>query len=177
MIQFPEKFQERMQQMLGDEEYAEFLKSYDLPFHNGLRINTWKIKPQELLQRMGVDLKQVPWNETGFYLENKKQFSKHPYYQGGLYYIQEPSAMTPASYLPVEPGDRVLDLCGAPGGKSTELGAKLNGEGLLVSNDVSISRTKALIRNIEMFGIRNDMILCTEAKYLVPSMTGFLIRF
>ena len=85
MIQFPEKFQERMQQMLGDEEYAEFLKSYDLPFHNGLRINTWKTKPQELLQRMGVDLKQVPWNETGFYLENKKQFSKHPYYQGGLY--------------------------------------------------------------------------------------------
>ena len=74
MIQFPEKFQERMQQMLGDEEYAEFLKSYDLPFHNGLRINTWKTKPQELLQRMGVDLKQVPWNETGFYLENKKQF-------------------------------------------------------------------------------------------------------
>ena len=82
MIQFPEKFQERMQQMLGEEEYAEFLKSYDLPFHNGLRINTWKTKPQELLQRMGVDLKQVPWNETGFYLENKKQFSKHPYYQG-----------------------------------------------------------------------------------------------
>ena len=61
MIQFPEKFQERMQQMLGEEEYAEFLKSYDLPFHNGLRINTWKTKPQELLQRMGVDLKQVPW--------------------------------------------------------------------------------------------------------------------
>ena len=60
MIQFPEKFQERMQQMLGEEEYAEFLKSYDLPFHNGLRINTWKTKPQELLQRMGVDLKQVP---------------------------------------------------------------------------------------------------------------------
>ena len=74
MIQFTEKFQERMQQMLGDEEYAEFLKSYDLPFHNGLRINTWKTKPQELLQRMGVDLKQVPWNETGFYLENKKQY-------------------------------------------------------------------------------------------------------
>ena len=77
MIQFPEKFQERMQQMLGDEEYAEFLKSYDLPFHNGLRINTWKTKTPGMLQRMGVDLKQVPWNETGFYLENKKQFFKN----------------------------------------------------------------------------------------------------
>ena len=106
MIQFPEKFQERMQQMLGDEEYAEFLKSYDLPFHNGLRINTWKTKPQELLQRMGVDLKQVPWNETGFYLENKKQFSKHPYYQGGLYYIQEASAMLPAKLVNAQPGRR-----------------------------------------------------------------------
>ena len=103
MIQFPEKFQERMQQMLGEEEYAEFLKSYDLPFHNGLRINTWKTKPQELLQRMGVDLKQVPWNETGFYLENKKQFSKHPYYQGGLYYIQEASAMLPAKLVNAQP--------------------------------------------------------------------------
>ena len=81
--------------------------------------------------------------------------------------------MTPAAYLPVEPGDRVLDLCGAPGGKSTELGAKLKGEGVLVSNDVSISRTKALIRNIEMFGIRNSVILCTEARFLVPSLTGY----
>ena len=158
MIQFPEKFQERMQQMLGDEEYAEFLKSYDLPFHNGLRINTWKTKPQELLQRMGVDLKQVPWNETGFYLENKKQFSKHPYYQGGLYYIQEPSAMTPASVLPVEPGERVLDLCAAPGGKATELGAKLRHEGLLVANDASASRTKALLKNLEVFGLPNILV-------------------
>ena len=116
MIQFPEKFQERMQQMLGDEEYAEFLKSYDLPFHNGLRINTWKTKPQELLQRMGEDLKQVPWNETGFYLENKKQFSKHPYYQGGLYYIQEASAMLPAKLVNAQPGEKILDMCAATGG-------------------------------------------------------------
>ena len=137
MIQFPEKFQERMQQMLGDEEYAEFLKSYDLPFHNGLRINTWKIKPQELLQRMGVDLKQVPWNETGFYLENKKQFSKHPYYQGGLYYIQEASAMLPAKLVNAQPGEKILDMCAAPGGKSTAIGAALKGEGLLISNDIS----------------------------------------
>ena len=129
MIQFPEKFQERMQQMLGDEEYAEFLKSYDLPFHNGLRINTWKTKPKELLQRMGVDLKQVPWNETGFYLENKKQFSKHPYYQGGLYYIQEASAMLPAKLVNAQPGEKILDMCAAPGGKSTAIGAALKGEG------------------------------------------------
>ena len=159
MIQFPEKFQERMQQMLGDEEYAEFLKSYDLPFHNGLRINTWKIKPQELLQRMGVDLKQVPWNETGFYLENKKQFSKHPYYQGGLYYIQEASAMLPAKLVNAQPGEKILDMCAAPGGKSTAIGAALKGEGLLISNDISKSRAKALLRNLEGFGIINSIVV------------------
>ena len=159
MIQFPEKFQERMQQMLGDEEYAEFLKSYDLPFHNGLRINTWKTKPQELLQRMGVDLKQVPWNETGFYLENKKQFSKHPYYQGGLYYIQEASAMLPAKLVNAQPGEKILDMCAAPGGKSTAIGAALKGEGLLISNDISKSRAKALLRNLEGFGIINSIVV------------------
>ena len=150
MIQFPEKFQERMQQMLGEEEYAEFLKSYDLPFHNGLRINTWKTKPQELLQRMGVDLKQVPWNETGFYLENKKQFSKHPYYQGGLYYIQEASAMLPAKLVNAQPGEKILDMCAAPGGKSTAIGAALKGEGLLISNDISKSRAKAIWRSLAL---------------------------
>ena len=159
MIQFPEKFQERMHQMLGDEEYAEFLKSYDLPFHNGLRINTWKTKPQELLQRMGVDLKQVPWNETGFYLENKKQFSKHPYYQGGLYYIQEASAMLPAKLVNAQPGEKILDMCAAPGGKSTAIGAALKGEGLLISNDISKSRAKALLRNLEGFGIINSIVV------------------
>lgn len=159
MIQFPEKFQERMQQMLGDEEYAEFLKSYDLPFHNGLRINTWKTKPQELLQRMGVNLKQVPWNETGFYLENKKQFSKHPYYQGGLYYIQEASAMLPAKLVNAQPGEKILDMCAAPGGKSTAIGAALKGEGLLISNDISKSRAKALLRNLEGFGIINSIVV------------------
>ena len=159
MIQFPEKFQERMQQMLGEEEYSEFLKSYDLPFHNGLRINTWKTKSQELLQRMGVDLKQVPWNETGFYLENKKQFSKHPYYQGGLYYIQEASAMLPAKLVNAQPGEKILDMCAAPGGKSTAIGAALKGEGLLISNDISKSRAKALLRNLEGFGIINSIVV------------------
>ena len=159
MIQFPEKFQERMQQMLGEEEYAEFLKSYDLPFHNGLRINTWKTNPKELLQRMGVDLKQVPWNETGFYLENKKQFSKHPYYQGGLYYIQEASAMLPAKLVNAQPGEKILDMCAAPGGKSTAIGAALKGEGLLISNDISKSRAKALLRNLEGFGIINSIVV------------------
>ena len=177
MIQFPEKFQERMQKMLGDEEYAEFLKSYDLPFHNGLRINTWKTKPQELLRRMGVDLKQVPWNETGFYLENKKQFSKHPYYQGGLYYIQEASAMLPAKLVNAQPGEKILDMCAAPGGKSTAIGAALKGEGLLISNDISKSRAKALLRNLEGFGI-STVLLSVSIRRNYPDISrNSLIKY
>ena len=171
-MKLPELFEEKMRRLLG-EDFSEYEKHLDDPAYYGIRVNTLKISVEDFLKICPFHVTKVPWTDNGFYVDREEKPSKHPYYHAGLYYIQEPSAMTPASYLPVEPGDRVLDLCGAPGGKSTELGAKLRGEGLLVSNDVSISRTKALIRNIEMFGIRNDMILCTEAKYLVPSMTGF----
>ena len=171
-MKLPELFEEKMRRLLG-EDFSEYEKHLDDPAYYGIRVNTLKISVEDFLKICPFHVTKVPWTDNGFYVDREEKPSKHPYYHAGLYYIQEPSAMTPASYLPIEPGDRVLDLCGAPGGKSTELGAKLMGEGLLVSNDVSISRTKALIRNIEMFGICNDMILCTEAKYLVPSMTGF----
>lgn len=157
MIQFPEQFEQRMQQMLGD-EYPAFLKSYDQPFHNGIRVNTLKVAPEKLLDMMQMNLKRVPWNETGFYLENKKLFSKHPFYHAGLYYIQEASAMLPAKLVAAKPGERVLDLCAAPGGKSTAIAAALRGEGLLVSNDISRSRAKALLRNLEGFGITNSIV-------------------
>ena len=154
-MKLPELFEEKMRRLLG-EDFSEYEKHLDDPAYYGIRVNTLKISVEDFLKICPFHVTKVPWTDNGFYVDREEKPSKHPYYHAGLYYIQEPSAMTPASYLPVEPGDRVLDLCGAPGGKSTELGAKLMGEGLLVSN-----------------GIRNDMILCTEAKYLVPSMTGF----
>ena len=70
--------------------------------------------------------------------------------------------MTPADRLPVEPGDKVLDVCAAPGGKATELGAKLQGEGVLAANDISNSRAKGLLKNIEVFGIGNVLVLSEE---------------
>ena len=88
-------------------------------------------------------------------ISSRQKPAKDPYYYAGLYYLQEPSAMTPAHVLPIEPGDRVLDICAAPGGKSTELAAKLKGKGVLVSNDISNSRAKALLKNLELFGISN----------------------
>ena len=81
--------------------------------------------------------------------------------------------MMPASQLPVEPGDRVLDLCAAPGGKTTELGAKLKGEGVLVSNDISASRAKALVKNVELFGIKNAMVVSESPDKLAERLEGY----
>lgn len=171
-MKLPVEFEKKMKYLLG-EEFADYEQHLDDPAYYGIRVNTLKISVEEFLKICPFSVTPVPWTDNGFYVPREEKPSKHPYYHVGLYYIQEPSAMAPAAYLPVEPGDLVLDLCAAPGGKSTELGAKLKGEGLLVSNDVSISRTKALIRNLEMFGVRNSMILCTEARHMVPSLSGF----
>nr|MCR4605573.1 RsmB/NOP family class I SAM-dependent RNA methyltransferase [Eubacterium sp.] len=105
---------------------------------------------------------KIPYIHNGFFYDGDEYIpAKHPYYFAGLYYLQDPSAMTPASRLPVSPGDRVLDLCAAPGGKSTELAAKLAGEGVLVANDISPKRAKALQKNLELFGV-GEMCITTE---------------
>lgn len=171
-INLPESFKNKMQEMLG-EEYDAFLKSYELKDKSGIRINTLKLSPDEFKQMSPFELEQIPWIKNGFFYGENDIPSKHPYYYAGLYYIQEPSAMTPASVFDVKPGDRVLDLCAAPGGKSTALAAKLCGEGILVSNDVSNSRAKALLKNIELFGVRNTLVLSETTSNLAKIFEGY----
>lgn len=165
-MNLPKLFEDRMRGLLG-EEYEEYLQCYSKPHFGGLRVNTLKITPEEFEKICPFSTKRIPWVKNGYYYDTEEQPSKHPYYYAGLYYIQEPSAMTPASLLPVQKGDKVLDICAAPGGKSTELGAKLQGEGVLVSNDISNSRAKALLKNIELFGIRNALVLSEAPNKLV----------
>lgn len=154
-MNLPDDFLVYMKQLLGD-EYDDWLSSYDKPPHQGLRINIGKISTAQWEQeKTPFGCEKVPWISNGYYYDGAFRPAKHPYYHAGLYYLQEPSAMTPAQLLPIEPGNRVLDLCAAPGGKSTELGARLCGEGLLVSNDISNSRARALLKNLELFGIPN----------------------
>lgn len=172
MIKLPEKFENTMKELLGG-EYEAFLKSYDRPVHSGIRVNTLKISPEDYLKLTGEKLETVAWNENGFYCESAKKYSRNPLYYAGLYYIQEPSAMMPAGMLPVEAGDKVLDMCAAPGGKSTALAAKLNGTGLLVSNDISYSRAKALLKNIEAFGVENSLVISEDPKNLVGRFHEF----
>lgn len=153
----PVEFTERMRGILG-EEYPAFEKSYEEVRKYGLRVNTKKISPEEFERIAPFHLTPIPWIPGGYYYLEEDAPARHPFYHAGLYYLQEPSAMTPASILEITPGDRVLDLCAAPGGKATALGAKLKGQGLLVANDISASRAKALLKNIEVFGIPNSFV-------------------
>ncbi len=169
----PEPFLEEMKILLGD-EYEAWMESYEnSESFRALRVNTKKICPKELQALSAFSLQPVPWTKNGFYLQGDLQASKHPYYAAGLYYLQEPSAMTPAACLPIEEGDRVLDLCAAPGGKATELAAKLNGSGILVANDISNSRAKALLKNLELFGAGNILVTSETPERLLSYFEGW----
>lgn len=156
-VKLPEAFLERMKDMLGS-DYEAFLKCYENPRTYGLRVNTSKISCEDFEKIVPFPVKRIPWTSNGYFYEEQTRPSRCPFYQAGLYYLQEPSAMTPAACLPVNPGELVLDMCAAPGGKATALGDALKGEGLLVANDISTSRARALLRNIELSGIANVFV-------------------
>ena len=172
-MKLPAAFEEKMKRLLK-EEYDDYLASYQLPKYQGLRINTLKLSLEEWKKINPFNsLKPVPWCKEGFYYESYEKPGKHPYYFSGLYYIQEPSAMSPGAYLPIEPGDRVLDLCAAPGGKSTQIAARMKQEGVLVSNDISASRVKALLKNLENFGVRNAIVTSETSDRLASKWPGY----
>ncbi len=171
-MDLPAPFLEKMRDLLG-EEYEDYLRSFQEKRVYGLRINTLKLSPEQWERMDPFGTRKIPWVENGYYYEEEMRPGKHPYYFAGLYYLQEPSAMTPGSRLPICPGDRVLDLCAAPGGKSTQLAARLNGSGLLVSNDISNSRAKALLKNLELFGVSNSVILSESPHRLAEHFPEF----
>ena len=172
-MKLPEHYIESMRQLLGEEELQKYLDCFDAPRAYGLRVNTGKISVEAFLRRTPFHLTPVPWVENGFYYDPEEVVTKHPDYYAGLYYIQEPSAMVPASRLPIERGDRVLDLCAAPGGKSTEMAARLRGTGLLVSNDISRSRAQGLLKNLELFGAGNILVTSETPESLLGNFEGF----
>ena len=172
-MNLPETYTQEMRKLLG-EEYEDYIRSLDAPRLYGLRVNTAKISVEEFEKITPFPIRKIPYIPNGFFYDGEAyQPAKHPYYFAGLYYLQDPSAMTPASRLPVAPGDRVLDLCAAPGGKSTELAAKLCGDGLLVANDISVKRAKALQKNIELFGVKNSLITTEYPEKLATYFPGF----
>lgn len=173
MLVLPDTYREQMQHLL-EEEYSSYLESFSKASHSAFRINTLKVSKEAWHKMNPFSTREVSWNAKGFYYDEEvERPAKHPYYFAGLYYIQEPSAMIPANLLPIEAGDRVLDLCAAPGGKATELGAKLRGTGVLVANDISVSRTKPLTKNLQMAGISNAIVTAETPEHLAAVFHEF----
>lgn len=160
----PTAFVRRMQEQLGPDAAAYFA-SLEEPWHRGLRLNPQKPLPADHPLHRDL-LEPVPWHEGGWYLSNESLLGAHPLHEAGAYYIQEPSAMTAVAVLSPKPGERVLDLCAAPGGKSTQIAGLLGGEGLLVCNEPVPSRAKILSRNIERMGVANALVVSADPDQL-----------
>ena len=162
-MQIPEYFKESMKELLGG-EYDSFIRSYVDTGVSSIRVNTSKITPCDFESIAPFPITKIPFVSNGYYINDTDAWSKHPYYYAGLYYIQEASAMLPAQTLPIEPKDKVLDLCAAPGGKSTQL--ILSDADIVISNDISRSRTIPLVANLEKFGRNNWFVTCESPEKL-----------
>jgi len=172
-MKLPAEFLEKMRKLLGDREYGEFIESYNKPRYYGLRVNTLKVSVEDFLKISPFELEKIPWAHDGFYYKEGESPGKHPYYHAGLYYIQEPSAMLPAAVLNPQPGEHVLDLCAAPGGKSVQIAAGMKGKGILVANDINSDRVKALVKNLELCGVRNAIVTNESPDRLASSFAGY----
>lgn len=170
----PDAFVMRMRQLLGSECDA-FFASYEKERSLGLRVNTMKV-PAEVFARENQEtfsLRPVSWCREGFYYEQESRPGRHPYHEAGVYYIQEPSAMAVVSLLDPKQGERVLDLCAAPGGKTTHIASRLNGKGLLVSNEIHPARAKILSQNVERMGIGNAIVTNEDSGSLAEFFPEF----
>lgn len=176
-MNLPIEFEKKMKAFLGD-EWDDFLYSYDNKRFQALRFNTLKVQsPEEIiriLKVLGISSdKRVSWADEAYYFDENVRPGKHPYHEMGLYYIQEPSAMSAAALLAPKPGMRVLDLCAAPGGKSTQLATYLGDSGLLVSNEINTQRSRILSQNIERMGIKNAIVTNEDSFVLASHFPGF----
>ena len=170
------EFLERMRGLLGD-EYEAFLRYYEGDNFRGLRVNTLKCKPDQLQNLLDYELNPTPFCPNGFYLPADVQSpGNSPLHHCGAFYIQEPSATSAVEMLGVEEGDVVLDLCAAPGGKSTQIGAKLNRTGLLWSNEIVRNRANILLSNIERMGIPNAVVSNAHPEVLCNRLAGCFDR-
>lgn len=167
----PLAFLERMKNQLG-EQYPQYLASLERPRAVALRFNPLKGAPVAL----PFVKEPVPWEPMGYYYDPEARPGLHPYHEAGVYYLQEASAMAPVALLDPQPGERVCDLCAAPGGKSTQIAGRLMGEGLLLCNEYSPKRAKILSRNIERLGIANALVTNETPDVLAKRFPGFFHR-
>ena len=167
----PEAFLQRMQGQLG-EEYEQYLQSLERPRAVALRFNPLKGETPML----PFVQQPVPWEPNGFYYDPDSRPGLHPFHEAGVYYLQEASAMSAVALLDPRPGERVCDLCAAPGGKSTQIAGRLMGEGFLQCNEIEPKRARVLSRNIERMGVANALVTNEHPQNLANKYAGFFDR-
>ena len=167
----PEAFLERMKHQLGD-EYEDFLGSLERPRAVALRYNPLK-GPAPKLPFVG---ESVPWEPEGFYYDPDSRPGLHIYHEAGVYYLQEASAMAPVALLDPQPGEKICDLCSAPGGKTTQIAGRMMGRGFLLCNEWSPKRAKILSRNIERMAVANALVTNESTDRLAARFPGFFDR-
>lgn len=172
MISLPAEFLERAQKELGG-EYPAFLKSYENPPARAVRVNTLKLTPEEFQKISPVKLDgRVEWEQNGFYTADEN-LGKTVLHSAGTYYVQEPSAMCAVPELVVKRGERVLDLCSAPGGKGTQIAQAMQGEGVLVLNEIVLKRAEILRSNAERLGVKNAVITSSDPARLAEIFESY----
>ena len=164
----PEAFLRRIKAQLG-EEYDQFLQSLERPRAVALRFNPLKGTAPSLPFTGAA----VPWEPQGYYYDPLSRPGLHPYHEAGVYYLQEASAMSAVALLDPQPGERVCDLCAAPGGKSTQIAGRLMGHGFLLSNEWSPKRAKILSQNIERMGVSNALVTNETADHLARLLPDY----
>lgn len=172
MVELPKNFIERMKSRAGL-NFPAFLRSYERPAVKGIRINTLKISTQMFDKLAPFSLMgEIPWEKNGRYVSEEK-LGGYVEHFAGLFYSQEPSAMSAVPLLEVQPGERVLDLCAAPGGKTTQIAQAMKGEGLLVANEYVFDRAKILLQNIERLGVKNSVVLHSDSNDLKEQFPSY----
>ena len=167
----PQAFLDRMKEQLG-KEYPQFLESLERPRAVALRFNPLKgEKP-----RLPFVRENVPWEPMGYYYDPAARPGLHPYHEAGVYYLQEASAMAPVVLLDPQPGEKICDLCAAPGGKTTQIAGRMAGEGFLLCNEYSPKRAKVLSSNMERLGVANALVTNETVRNLAEKYPGFFDR-
>ena len=167
----PKEFLERLRLQLG-EEYPEYLQSLERPRAVALRFDPRKGEPPVL----PFVAEPIPWEPMGYYYDPDARPGLHPYHEAGVYYLQEASAMAPVALLDPQPGEKICDLCAAPGGKTTQIAGRMLGQGFLLGNEYSPKRAKILSQNIERMGAANALITNETVQNLAKRFPGFFDR-
>ena len=173
---YPAAFLDECREILKD-EFPAFLRALALPPRRALRLNPQRNGAEQAAAPFLPDgAPRVPWEPLGRYLAADAKPGAGIAHAAGAFYLQDASAMAPVAALDPRPGERVLDLCAAPGGKSGQIAARLNGRGFLLSNEIEFSRARILLGNLERLGVTNAFVTSAPAEALARVLPAFFDR-